>query len=141
MGQDGPTQPPPGVGIQNLGSPHQIIDARSPDSIPVRLDGAIAGHVLVKNTNSALPLKKPAMLSVFGYSATTPINKDNDFRFSFGTEPITGEVPIGPVGKPVFQSAAMGGTIISGGGSGASAPDYIYSVSDSLSRKYLRRRF
>jgi beta-glucosidase len=128
MGQDGPTQPASGVGIQNLGSPHQIVDARSPDSVPVRLDGAIAGHVLVKNTNNTLPLKDPVMLSIFGYDATAPQTKDIDAAFQLGGESVTGQSPIGPVGLGVNPPTAMGGTIISGGGSGASAPAYIDAV-------------
>lgn len=128
MGQDSPTQPAPGVGIQGLSTPHQIVDARSPESVPVRLDGAVAGHVLVKNTNNALPLDKPLWLSIYGYDAALPPSKDVDFAFSFGTESVAGQGLIGPVGLPVYPPTAIGGTIISGGGSGASSPDYIYAV-------------
>lgn len=128
MGQDGPTQPAPGVGVQNPGSPHQIVDARSPDSVPVRLDGAIAGHVLVKNTKNTLPLQKPLMLSIFGYDAAAPQTKDIDPAFYLGVESVTGQAPIGPVGLGVSPPTAMGGTIISGGGSGATAPAYIDAV-------------
>jgi beta-glucosidase len=128
MGQDGPTQPAPGVGVQSLTSLHKIVDARSPDSVPVRLDGAIAGHVLVKNTNNALPLQKPLMLSIFGYDAAAPQTKDIDILFEYGFESVTGQGPIGPVGLGVYPPTAMGGTIISGGGSGATAPAYIDAV-------------
>jgi beta-glucosidase len=129
MGQDSPTQPAAGVGIQNPNAPHQIVDARSPDSVPVRLDGAIAGHVLVKNSNNALPLKKPLMLSVFGYSATAPPTKDIDALFVVGLESVTAnDFSVGPVGLQVPPPTAMGGTIISGGGSGATAPAYIDAV-------------
>lgn len=128
MGQDGPTQPAPGVGIQNLYEPHKIVDARSPESVPVRLDGAVAGHVLVKNTNNALPLHKPLMLSIYGYDAPAPPFKDINGSFSGGSESVVGEGPIGPVGVPVNPPTAMGGTIIVGGGSGANAPSYIYAV-------------
>lgn len=130
MGQDSPTQPAVGVGIQTLYIPHQIVDARSPDSVPVRLDGAIAGHVLVKNSNHALPLKKPIMLSVFGYSATSPPTKDINGLFGFGLDSVnSNDTNTGPVGLKVPPSTAMDGTIISGGGSGASAPAYIDAVS------------
>ena len=137
MGQDGPTQPPAGVGVQNLGTQHPIVDARSPDSVPVRLDGAIAGHVLVKNTNNTLPLKKPLMLSLFGYSATVPPTKDINLAFQLGLESVTGTAPIGPVGIGVNPPAALAGTIIAGGGSGASAPAYIDAVCISVSRRNL----
>lgn len=139
MGQDGPTFPPPGIGIQNLGSPHKIVDARSPDSVPVRFDGAIAGHVLVKNTNKTLPLSKPAMLSIFGYDAVAPPTKGMDVNFILGTESVVGQGPIGPLGTEVNPPTAMGGTIISGGGSGATAPAYIDAVcSPSLTTKSIK---
>jgi beta-glucosidase len=128
MGQDAPTQPAPGVGIQSLSAPHQVVDARSPDSVPVRLDGAVGGHVLVKNTNNALPLNKPVMLSIFGYDATAPPTKDIDNNFVGGSESVDTAGPIGPVGVQVNPPIAMGGTIICGGGSGANSPSYIYAV-------------
>lgn len=53
-------------------SPHVAIDARDPASKQVLLDGAIEGHVLVKNLNKTLPLKKPKVLSIFGYDAKAP---------------------------------------------------------------------
>src|SRR5688572_32095769 len=48
--------------------PHEIVDARDPAAKPTIREGAIEGHVLVKNTKDTLPLKKPRMLSLFGYS-------------------------------------------------------------------------
>lgn len=102
------------------------------------MDGAIGGHVLVKNSNNALPLKKPVMISVFGYSASAPTSKDTDYRFAFGTEPVVGNGPIGPVGKQVQPPTALGGTMISGGGSGASSPDYIYAVRCLLNRTHFK---
>jgi beta-glucosidase len=45
---------------------HELVDARKHDSDKVILQGAIEGHVLVKNTNNALPLQKPKIVSVFG---------------------------------------------------------------------------
>lgn len=52
--------------------PHIPIYARDPASKPVALNGALEGHVLVKNENNYLPLKKPKVLSIFGYDAPAP---------------------------------------------------------------------
>lgn len=52
--------------------PQTPINARDPASKPILLQGAIEGHVLVKNTKNALPLKKPKLLSIYGYDAVAP---------------------------------------------------------------------
>jgi beta-glucosidase len=63
----------PGTGMPgDLLAPHELVDARDPESDKVILQGAIEGHVLVKNTDNALPLQKPKILSVFGYDAAAP---------------------------------------------------------------------
>lgn len=59
----------------DLTKPHSIVDARNVSSKQVLFDGAVEGHVLVKNTRNALPLKKPKMLSLYGYSARNPDRK------------------------------------------------------------------
>jgi beta-glucosidase len=63
----------PGTGMPaDLLAPHELVDARDPESDKILLQGAIEGHVLVKNTDNALPLQKPKILSVFGYDAAAP---------------------------------------------------------------------
>ncbi|CAK7275417.1 hypothetical protein SEPCBS57363_006671, partial [Sporothrix epigloea] len=62
--------------VVDLTQPHPIIDARNPADRQTLLDGAIEGHVLVKNANNVLPLKAPKFLSVFGYSAQSPTQND-----------------------------------------------------------------
>ena len=57
---------------QDYTAPHTPINGRDPASKSVLLDGALEGHVLVKNTNNSLPLKSPKLLSVFGYDAVSP---------------------------------------------------------------------
>lgn len=52
--------------------PQTPIYARDPSSKPILLQSAIEGHVLVKNTNNALPLKKPKLISIYGYDAIAP---------------------------------------------------------------------
>ena len=48
--------PTPGVGMPaDLTKAHRIVDARNTSAQRVLLDGAIEGHVLVKNTRNALP--------------------------------------------------------------------------------------
>jgi len=100
-------------------TPHTPIYARDPASKPILLQGALEGHVLVKNTNQALPLKKPKLLSVFGYDAVAPPGMDvstpTEFfgTFTYGYEPqldITAFISTGP-----FPQIAANGTMISGG--------------------------
>lgn len=52
--------------------PHKSRKARDPAAKQNILQGAVEGHVLVKNTNNSLPLKQPDIISVFGYDAATP---------------------------------------------------------------------
>jgi beta-glucosidase len=71
--QDSPSYPKIGVGMApNLLLPHTLVDARVKEARPVLMQSAIEGHVLVKNTNNALPLKEPRILSLFGYDAVAP---------------------------------------------------------------------
>jgi len=60
--------PAPGYGMpRSLGSPHTQVIGRQLSSKSVLLSGAQEGHVLVKNVNGALPLKRPNLVSLFGY--------------------------------------------------------------------------
>ncbi|KAI0382705.1 glycoside hydrolase family 3 protein [Hypomontagnella monticulosa] len=125
VGQDGTNFPKPGIGMKNLTQPHEQVDARVPESKPVILEGAIAGHVLVKN-NGALPFKKnPTMLSVYGYDATVPDTKNTDVLFQLGytSSPEMGQAVLGT--ERHFDQAARGGTIVTGGRAGANGPAYI----------------
>lgn len=56
----------------DLTQPHLPVDARNPASDRTILKSALEGHVLVKNTNNALPLKAPKLLSIYGYDAVAP---------------------------------------------------------------------
>ncbi|KAI0153618.1 Cel3e-like protein [Pestalotiopsis sp. NC0098] len=126
VGQDGTNFPTPGIGMKNLTQPHDLVDARIPESEPILLEGAIAGHVLVKNANEALPLKeKPKMLSMFGHDATIPRAKNTDTVFQLGyfSSPEMAQAVLGT--EQHFDQAAKGGTIIVGGRAGANAPSYI----------------
>ncbi|EGZ75467.1 glycoside hydrolase [Neurospora tetrasperma FGSC 2509] len=72
MGQDTDFSTP-GIGmVSDITKPHMIVDAKNSTFRSTLFDGAVEGHVLVKNTRSALPLSSPVLLSVFGYSAKNP---------------------------------------------------------------------
>ncbi|KAI2780164.1 glycoside hydrolase family 3 protein [Daldinia loculata] len=125
VGQNGSNFPVPGIGMKNLTLPHEQVDARTPESKPIILEGAIAGHVLVKN-NDALPFKKnPTMLSVYGYDATIPDTKNTDTLFQLGytSSSEMGQAVLGTENH--FNQAAKGGTIVTGGRAGANGPAYI----------------
>ena len=116
--------------------PHRRIDARDLSSQSVLLNGAMEGHVLVKNVNRTLPLKKPKLLSVFGYDAVAPpamdVMPDTDLLspFSYGFEPELVSDPL--ISAPPYTQIAPNGTMISGGGSGANAPAYVSAPFDAI---------
>ncbi|KAF9771053.1 hypothetical protein IL306_011321 [Fusarium sp. DS 682] len=135
----------PGHGIAaNLWEPHPIVDARNASSKPTLWDGAVEGHVLVKNTNSALPLKSNLKLvSLFGYShkapdknSPEPTTKNAMFSpWSVGVQSgnLT-EMNTGFLGdlNLTYSAISPNGTIISGGGSGASAASLFSSPFDAF---------
>lgn len=116
--------------MQNLSLPHEQVDARDPKSRPVILEGAVAGHVLLKNEKKTLPFaENPAMLSVFGYDATVPRTKNTDTLFNLGYTS-SPEMAQAVLGTPAhFDQAARGGTIVTGGRAGANGPAYMLDVS------------
>ncbi|KAG5659661.1 hypothetical protein KAF25_002220 [Fusarium avenaceum] len=130
VGQDNDF-PTPGIGMKNLSLPHEQVEARIPESRPTLLDGAIAGHVLVKNENNTLPFQKnPKMISVFGYDATVAATKNTGklFELGYASSPEMAQAVLG--NEEHFDQAARGGTIVSGGRAAANSPPYI---SDPLS--------
>jgi len=121
--------PEGGVGMPlDYTVPHKVIYARDPASQPILLNGAIEGHVSVKNVNKTLPLNKPKLISVFRYDAVTPSSVDIQFSPGYS---------IGFLSRPDFDilnvirwyefpgQIAPNGTLFTGGGSGANAPAYI----------------
>lgn len=129
LGQNSTDYAQPGMGIQDLSKPHELIDARSPDAVPVLLDGAVSGHVLVKNVDAALPFQKPKMLSIFGYDAETPPSKNIDELYELGYESEP-DMARGNLGYEAhFSQRAPEGVIFSGGRSGSNGPAYIDAVS------------
>ncbi|KAF4124877.1 beta-glucosidase [Geosmithia morbida] len=136
VGQDRNNFPTPGIGMANLTLPHDKIDARDPKSRHSTLQGAIAGHVLVKNVNSTLPFKTaPVMISVYGYDAVPPPTKNIDKLFELG---YTSSQEMGPAElgtEQHFDQAARGGTIITGGRAGANGPPYILDPLSAIQYK------
>ncbi|KXJ90937.1 glycosyl hydrolase family 3 N terminal domain-domain-containing protein [Microdochium bolleyi] len=137
--------PEPGIGMPaDLTKPHRIVDARNISSRKVLFDGAVEGHVLLKNTKGALPLKKPKVLSIFGYSAKSPDQwnyKSNGgvAAWTFGGESsyLGRDTQLGfsnVVGKD-WSQIAPNGTIFSGGGSGAVTPASVSSPFEALSAR------
>ncbi|EFX04489.1 beta-glucosidase [Grosmannia clavigera kw1407] len=126
LGQDD-SIPSPGVGMPlDLLSPHTIVDAVDPTDKSILLQGAVEGHVLVKNVNGALPLKKPHMLYLAGYSAREPAanSPEDGYGWSLNCESsiemaeVFASTLIGNDPASRSPAAATNGTIISGGGSG-----------------------
>ncbi|KAI1161012.1 family 3 glycoside hydrolase [Nemania serpens] len=135
VGQDGNNFPKPGIGMKNLTQPHDQVDARIPESRDVVMEGAIAGHVLVKNENALPFAHKPVMLSVFGYDATVPATKNADVLFQLGytSSPEMGQAELGT--EKHFDQAARGGTIVTGGRAGANGPPYIADPLSSIQHR------
>lgn len=137
--------PEPGVGIPpDLTKPHRIVDARNISSRTVLLDGAIEGHVLLKNVRNALPLKKPKMLSIFGYSVRSPDQwnyKSNGgvAAWTFGGESAylgrDTNAGFSGVVDADFSQIAPNGTLFSGGGSGAVTPASASAPYDALMQR------
>ncbi|KUI74295.1 putative beta-glucosidase M [Cytospora mali] len=135
--------PSPGVGIpQDLTAPHTIIDARNSSYKSTLLEGAVEGHVLVKNTNGALPLRKPKLLSVFGYSAAQPgqynVEPPGGSVWTFGAEPADPlTVTEGFAGNLTYPypQIAPNGTLFCGGGSGANSAALGSSPMDALQQQ------
>ncbi|KAK0635764.1 glycoside hydrolase superfamily [Bombardia bombarda] len=138
MGQD-QGFPTPGIGMaSDLTKPHKIVDARNSSFRSTLFDGAVEGHVLVKNIRNALPLNSPKLMSIYGYSAknpdqNTPTSGSSSWTFGaesyswseffagFFTGSAAGDIPI-----------AFNGTIYSGGGSGATSQSLAVSPFDAI---------
>jgi beta-glucosidase len=129
--------PIPGVGMaSSLNSPHAVIGDTNNTYKQVLFNGAVEGHVLVKNANNALPLKSPKLISLFGYSAKAP-----DAYTPGGGGWNNGDLSTAPgdvqmdFGTKGYGQIASNGTLVSGGGSGANEPAYISSPFEALSQR------
>ncbi|GLA20992.1 hypothetical protein AnigIFM62618_009966 [Aspergillus niger] len=110
--------PTPGVGMPaSAQSEHQVVVGTAPDEKSTLLESAIEGHVLVKNTNNALPLQKPQLVSVFGYDAKVTDSFDLASTV-LGT-------------SPLFQNY----TLWVGGGSGSNSPAYVIAPLNAIQQQ------
>ncbi|OAQ82634.1 glycosyl hydrolase [Purpureocillium lilacinum] len=133
--------PEPGIGMpSNLFVDHKKIEGRSPDADAILLQGAIEGHVLLKNEKQTLPLKSPRKVSIFGYSAKTPdLAKPIE-----GDEFAAWQVGLAPVwGLPNKEESPIGsrGTLWGAGGSGAITPATFTSPQTALMEKAAKDGF
>jgi len=145
MGQDERSYPSPGVGMPyNISLPHNIVNALTADAKPVLLQGAVEGHVLVKNKDSALPLRSPKLVSVFGYDAKAPPQYMPDGQSILGNPWELGYEPAvfqksalvdGVINEPYDYQVAYNGTLTVGGGSGANSGPYLSAPLDALQQR------
>lgn len=149
LGQDSPDYPAPGIGMPaNLSEPHTIVDARDPTSRSTVYEGAIEGHVLVKNENAVLPLKSPKLLAVFGYDAPAPPQymPDGDSLltnpFTIGFESAFNQLLLAfsssEIDWPSQLQIASNGTYSVGSGSGANSGPYISAPLDALQQRAMK---
>ncbi|KAF5855319.1 hypothetical protein ETB97_009453 [Aspergillus alliaceus] len=113
----------------------------SPEAKYIIRQGAVEGAVLVKNVNNTLPLKKPKILSLFGYDAHTPlVNSPTgaNSKYSIGYQSVNRtkvQVQGLFVGVGEYPSAATLGTLVGGGGSSSVTPQYINSPFDAFQQR------
>lgn len=149
LGQDSPDYPAPGIGMpSNLSGPHAIVDARDPASRSTVLEGAIEGHVLVKNKNNALPLKSPKLIAVFGYDAISPPQYMPNGKFLLtnpflvGLESAFPQLSLGftttVIDWPSEFQIAPNGTYSVGSGSGANSGPYLSAPLDALQQRAMK---
>ncbi|RKL09699.1 hypothetical protein BFJ70_g16636 [Fusarium oxysporum] len=137
----------PGFGMPaDISKPHRVVDARNASFRSTHYQGAVEGHVLVKNVNRSLPLRAPKMLTVYGYSAKNP--DQNGYSSVPAAQGISlWSFGLSSVGDPLNALTAMigrspnpldiaaNGTILSGGGSGATSQSLVISPFDALVQK------
>lgn len=128
--------------VADFASPHPLTEARDPAARRSILQAAEEGHVLVKNTNSALPLKSPRILSLFGYDATAPeifnIPISGFTGWNFGTTSLNLQDSelFGLLFQQVeYPQSGKFGTLFVGGGSGGNSPAYLSTPHAAISSR------
>ncbi|KAI0169091.1 glycoside hydrolase family 3 protein [Hypoxylon sp. FL1284] len=125
--------PNTGVGMPaDLATPHQRVIGSSAKNKDTLLQGAVEGHVLLKNEKNALPLKSPKLISLFGYSAKSfDAFTPGSGGWNLGSQPLAAA----DVADNSHSQIAANGTLVSGGGSGANMPAYVSSPASALSQR------
>ncbi|KXT03524.1 hypothetical protein AC578_1629 [Pseudocercospora eumusae] len=130
----------------NLTLKHGFVNARDPASAPSILQQAQEGHVLVKNTNNALPLNKPSVLSLFGYDATAEQIFGSDVQvgvfggntssdlFNFNWQ-FLGKKAYDAYYETNYAPHTFPGVLVTAGGSGSNTPPYISTPFDALTNR------
>jgi beta-glucosidase len=124
--------------LENPGMAFNVaVDARDPAAEDTIFQGAVEGHVLVKNVNNALPLSKPKSLGIYGFDAVnSPITSKRSFKYPLSmlnTHTFTDGTPFADINcallfttiakaGTVGPDVALNGTLITGGGSGGCSP-------------------
>jgi beta-glucosidase len=143
LGMDSPSYPSKGIGMpKSVTAAHRLVNAVDPASKSTIFQSAVEGHVLVKNVNNALPLKKPALLSLFGYDARIPlINNPTSIglnRWTSGFDSVgvsDAQLLTMMAGGSTPAQAATAGTLISGGGSGSNTGPYMSSPHEAFQQQ------
>ncbi|KAG9197701.1 hypothetical protein G6514_001128 [Epicoccum nigrum] len=132
----------PGSGLpSDVSKKHQVVSAINPLSRKNIFQGAVEGIVLVKNYNNTLPLKKPKMLTLYGYDAQTslkniPEGPNTKYNLGFQSVNVTDEEMQGLfIGVGNSPGAARSGTLLSGGGSASIVPAYVTSPFAAFSQR------
>jgi beta-glucosidase len=126
--------PEPGIGMpRDLTQPHAQVIGNPNNTQELLFKGAVEGHVLLKNTENALPLKKPRVLSIFGYSAkAADTYAPGSGGWNDGSYPLAASDSVSVDGQRQHSQIAANGTLITGGGSGANQPMYAASPFEAL---------
>lgn len=118
------------------------------ESTQVAFQAAVEGHVLVKNSNNALPLRKPKALNIFGWDAIGGLNtsaasvplyaisQQNAQSYTNGDvydyiQYLQFQASVIPAGT-TLPEVAFNGTLITGGGSGGIHPVFSIAPYDAL---------
>lgn len=135
----------PGVGMpRDVTGPHEAVEGRVAGALSVFLQGAVEGHVLVKNTERTLPLGAPRMLSLFGYSAKSPDlfapvagGSNRSQAWVLGTEPAASFLS----SKPSVDGPTIGidGTLVGDCVSGAVTPAVFTAPFEALKTRAARQ--
>ena len=148
LNQDDPNYPSKGIGMApSILSGHPKIYAIDPDSRDTIRQAAVEGQVLVKNLRNALPLNKPKMLNIFGYDAIVPPiqmptdlvllgHEVNKWVYGYDSVDASDVTLIGLLaGLTSAPNTARKGTLITGGGSGATTPGVTSAPFDAIQQQ------
>ncbi|XP_014550271.1 glycoside hydrolase family 3 protein [Bipolaris victoriae FI3] len=134
----------PGSGLPaDLSKKHEVVSAMNPLSRRNTFQGAAEGIVLVKNHNHTLPLKKPKILTLYGYDAhiplkNTPEGPNSKYSLGYQSVNVTDEEMQGLfIGVGDLPGAARSGTLLSGGGSASIMPAHVSSPFAAFSERAL----